>query len=108
MVKKNDRTVKILTEYLSKMNRICPIEKGILFGSYAHGKSSRFSDIDLAIFTKKANSKNRLLLTTLFLKETAELKLDIQPLVFPYQDYLTEENDFITQEIKKRGLIIFG
>ena len=108
MAKKKDWIIKTLKEYLSAMNRICPIEKGILFGSYAHGNPKKFSDIDLAIFTKKANNKNRLPLTALFLKETARLKLDIQPLIFPYQNYITGENDFVSEEIKKKGLSIFG
>ncbi|HOJ38893.1 MAG TPA: hypothetical protein PKX93_02525 [bacterium] len=46
--------------------------------------------------------KDRLFFTSLFLKETARFKLEIQPLVFPYRGYLTSDNDFIVQEIIKK------
>ena len=36
----------------------------------------------------------------------AKLKLDIQPIVFSYGDYMSEDNEFIAQEIKKKGLEI--
>lgn len=35
-----------------------------------------------------------------------ERKLDIQPIIYPYSDYLSGDNDFISKEIKKSGLEI--
>ena len=32
-----------------------------------------------------------------------KFKLDIQPLVFSYDDYFNEDNEFISNEIKKNG-----
>lgn len=108
MVKRQGEIIRVLRKFLTRMNRLCPIEKGILFGSYAKGKPGPFSDIDLAVFSREATETNRLALTSLFLKETAGLKLDIQPLVFPYEDYATDDNDFIVQEIRGKGIVVYG
>ncbi len=108
MVERNSEIVRILKDFLTQMNLLCPIEKGILFGSYAEGKPDEFSDIDLAIFSREADESNRLLLTSLFLKETARLKLDIQPLVFPYEDYVTDDNDFVVHQIREKGIVVYG
>jgi hypothetical protein len=44
---------------------------------------------------------------TLFLTKIAKYKLDIQPIAFSWKDYITEENDFIKNEIKKKGIEIY-
>jgi hypothetical protein len=72
------------------------------------GKSSKYSDIDLAIFSKAITDENRLEFTTKFLTKILGFKLDIQPIAFPYQDYINEENDFIKEEIKKKGIEIYS
>jgi len=100
--------VSRVREFLRRLNQICPIETGVLFGSCTTGRRGKDSDIDLAIFSREANERNILALTALFLKESAYLKLDIQPLVFPYEDYISENNEFVTTEIKNKGILVLG
>jgi len=97
---------KALTDYTAEISKVCPLKKAILFGSYASSSPHKDSDIDLALFSDQVNDNNRLKLMTLFLIEAVKYKLDIQPLAFSWKDYLDEENDFIRDEIKKRGVEI--
>ena len=55
MVKVPIKIRKVIDAYISDISSICPIEKVFLFGSYASGRVSEGSDIDLAIFSKKIN-----------------------------------------------------
>lgn len=103
-----DKIKEILKSYISEISNICPIDKVILYGSYASGHHEEESDIDLAIFSKAINESNRLRFATLFLMKIAKYNLDIQPQAFPLGDYFDEENDFIANEIKKRGIELYS
>ncbi|MDI6752018.1 MAG: nucleotidyltransferase domain-containing protein [bacterium] len=107
MAKVSAKIREALVDYTTEINKICPLKKAILFGSYASSSSRKHSDIDLALFSNRVNDKNRLRLMTLFFTKTAKYKLDIQPILFSWKDYLDEENDFIREEIKKRGVEVY-
>jgi predicted nucleotidyltransferase len=104
MAKKKAEIIRLVKQYLKEAESVCPVDKAVLFGSYAHGKAKKESDIDIAIFSRKVTDKNRLETMSRLIMLIAKLKLDIQPVVFPYADYLSGENDFISEEIKKKGL----
>ncbi|MBI5376413.1 MAG: nucleotidyltransferase domain-containing protein [Candidatus Schekmanbacteria bacterium] len=106
MSKVKTNIIKLLKEYITEVNKICPVEKAVLFGSYAKGLNNKDSDIDVAIFSKKVNEKNRLEIMSKLIMLINKFKVDIQPVVFPYRDYLNDDNDFISGEIKKRGMEI--
>ena len=42
---------KIIEDYVIKLSKVIPIEKVIIFGSYAKGNSHEYSDVDIAIFS---------------------------------------------------------
>jgi len=92
-----------LKNYLQELSQIYQLNHVILFGSIAHGKARKDSDIDLAIFSADATDQNRLEIMADCLLRTMPYKLDIQPLVFPLADY-NGDNDFIQQEIIERGI----
>jgi len=96
--------INILRRYLKEVEKICHIEKAFIFGSYAHGRAGKHSDIDMAIFSRNVNDENRLEVMTEAVALINNFKLAIQPLVFSYDDYFSEDNDFICNEIKKNGL----
>ena len=106
MVKTKTQVIKVPRNYLREAERVCHVEKAILFGSYAHGKASAQSDIDMAIFSRAVTDKNRIETMSKLLMLVSKLKVDIQPVVFSYEDYSTGDNDFITEEIKKKGIEI--
>jgi predicted nucleotidyltransferase len=108
MPKIKNKVTKILREYIEEVNKLCQIDKAILFGSHAHGKDKKVSDIDIAIFSRKINDENRLEIMSKFIMLIDKFKIDIQPIVFSYKDYLDEDNDFISNEIKRRGIEIYS
>lgn len=97
---------KLLKEYLKEVEKICHVDKAILFGSYVHGKTRKQSDIDIAVFSRNVTDENRLETMSKIIMLIDKLKLDIQPIVFSYEDYIKADNDFISNEIKKKGIEI--
>ncbi len=108
MAKKRDQVIKKVKDYLRRVNEKYPVDKAVLFGSYAAGRTHGASDIDLAVFSRVVTDRNRLKIAADMLRETSAYRLDIQPLVFSYRDYQSSENDFIREQIKRKGIVIFG
>ena len=110
MSKIKNRIRRAIKEYITEIKQICPIEKVVLFGSHAKRviDIDKDSDIDLAIFSRIITDENRLEFTTKFLVKIVKFKLDIQPIAFSYQDYIDEENDFVRDEIRKKGIEIYS
>lgn len=108
MAKLPAKLKQAISSYINEINAVCPIDKAILYGSYASGHAGVKSDIDLAIFSKAINDHNRLQVMTRYLMKVAKYKLDFQPLVFPYEDYFDADNDFIADEIKNKGIEVYN
>ena len=96
--------INIIERYLNDVEKICHVDKAFIFGSHAHGRASKHSDIDMAIFSRNVNDGNRLEVMARVIALINKYKIDIQPIVFSYEDYLSEDNDFISNEIKKNGV----
>lgn len=90
--------------YLENISKIIPIDKAILFGSYAKGNFSVDSDIDLAIFSSYFDGRDRLENFRLLFLEAMEFPLDIQPQPFTKDEML--KPDGIVSEIFKTGIEI--
>lgn len=101
-----DNLKKLIASFLEEIRPFCSLDKVILFGSITKGKAQAGSDIDLAIFSKSANNDNRLSLMSKIFTIVPKYKLDIQPLVFSFQDLGSADNAFIQQEIKNKGIVI--
>lgn len=108
MYKRKNNIKKAVEKYLLEINRLCPIDIAVLYGSHAKGSARKESDIDLAIFSKKITDYNRLKFMKIFLSHIYKYKMDFQPIAFNIKDYTSDENDFIRDEIKKRGKVVFG
>jgi len=106
MVKAKAEAVRILREYLKDIETVCHVDKSIMFGSYAAGRADMHSDIDIAIFSRNVDKKNRLAILSKAIMLIDRFKTDIQPVVFSYDDYLSNDNDFIVEQIKKKGFEI--
>jgi len=55
---------QIAREYAVDVSRELPVDKAILFGSYAKGYANERSDIDICFFLKDYNGKRRVDLLT--------------------------------------------
>jgi predicted nucleotidyltransferase len=108
VAKRHHFDMNVLKSYLADVEKICSIEKAFLFGSHARNVASKDSDIDVAIFSKTVNEANRLNLMSELVALVGKYRTDIQPVLFSYDDYLEEDNEFISIEIKGKGIEIFS
>ncbi len=106
MAKIPTAVIKTLNDYLRDIEKICHIDKAILFGSYVHGSVKKHSDIDIAIFSKQITEDNRLEIMAKLIASGGKFKRDIQPIAFSWEDYLSQDNDFIVNEIISKGIEI--
>lgn len=75
-----------------------------LFGSYAKGKSTEDSDIDIALIFNELDDSKRFELQVQLMMLAAQIDTRIEPHPFSYDDF-NSENPFVN-EIKKTGIEI--
>lgn len=78
-----------------------PIQKVILFGSYAKGIQHRWSDVDVCIISPKFKNAFSAL-QYLWLKRTSVTEPRVEPLGFSPKDF--KDDTSLTLEIKKYGI----
>ena len=81
-----------------------PVEKLILFGSYARGKANKESDIDLCIISSKFG-KDTMDELQFLLKKTRRIDTRIEPIPVSPQEYRNQDSP-LTIEIRKFGIEI--
>ena len=90
--------------FLNNISMKTPIEKAYLFGSYAKGNYDENSDVDLAIFSRYFNDKDRLDNFRLLFLEAMNFSVDLQPQPFTEDDLNNPEG--LVYEILKTGFEI--
>lgn len=50
---------EVIRNYISDVKRIMPIDKVILFGSYAKGTATKYSDVDLCFFSPSVEERSQ-------------------------------------------------
>lgn len=78
-----------------------PVEKAILFGSWAKGKAGKESDIDVCLVSS-GFGKDEISELQFLLKKTGEIDNRIEPIPLSTSDYLTNATPLVF-EIKKYG-----
>ena len=74
---------RIARSYAEDVKQVMPVEKAVLFGSYAKGYASGWSDVDICFFLSDYNGKERVdILTELFGMAGKYPDAPIEPLVF--------------------------
>ena len=108
--KRRKSTEEILRNITKKIIDKYKPQKIILFGSYAHGKQRKDSDIDLLVVKQtKSRHIDRAIRIREILKEENRF-FAIEPLVYTPQEIskrLEMEDDFI-KTILERGIILYG
>lgn len=99
-----DRVKEIIDNYLKalKENEI-PVKEAILFGSYAHGKYSEWSDIDIALVSTVFEG-DRFADRGKIRKINLSISSDLEVLPFHPKDF-TSEDPFV-KEIIETGVKI--
>jgi uncharacterized protein len=106
MVKIPDNIEKALSEYLRELSQDIPVKSAFLFGSYATGKWTKDSDIDVAIFSSYFANMGRIEAITFLLNRTLPYHLDIQPVAFDEKDLDQETDNPFIHEILTTGIKI--
>jgi predicted nucleotidyltransferase len=105
----NNKTKKTILAVVKKIQEEYQPEKIILFGSYAYGKPTESSDIDLFII--KESKKRRIDRFCEVRKIIRDIKgISIQPVVFTKAELerrMKLGDDFI-QEILTKGKVVYG
>ncbi|MCL2081457.1 MAG: nucleotidyltransferase domain-containing protein [Oscillospiraceae bacterium] len=94
----------VAKSYADEVRRVLPVEKAVLFGSYAKGTATKSSDVDIAFFFRDYGGKTRFDMGLLLLKLCRDYKVYFEPLAFEASD-IDRDNPFIN-EILRTGLEI--
>lgn len=80
---------QIVRQYVEDVKKAMPIDKAVLYGSYAKGTASEYSDIDICFFSKAFEDKHSIDVVT-----------DLLGLARKYRGVYIEPNAFPTSEIE--------
>ncbi|MEQ8201931.1 MAG: nucleotidyltransferase domain-containing protein [Syntrophomonadaceae bacterium] len=93
-----------IEKYVERIKQEIPVDKVLLFGSYASGTFDDGSDIDLAIFSNYFQGMKRVDGIAFLLSHALDYDLDIEPLAFTPDEY--SERLGMVDEILKTGIEI--
>ncbi|NMM65117.1 nucleotidyltransferase domain-containing protein [Clostridium sp. P21] len=102
MDKISESVQKIIAEYIRELGKQIPIQKAILFGSYAKGTIHRYSDVDIAIFSDYFKDMSRVDGIHFLLLSAMDYDMDIEPQPFTMDEY--REPVGLVEEILKTGI----
>jgi len=91
----------IIQQYIADVEKVMPIDKVYLYGSYAKGIHRENSDVDLCFFSRAFESRHSLdVLTELFyLKTKYDKDILIEPKAFPTSE-LFNDNPFVKEVLR--------
>jgi predicted nucleotidyltransferase len=94
--------IDIFLKELEKEN--ISVERAILFGSYAQGTNTPWSDIDLALFSS-AFEGDRFKDRNKIRRIKLQISSSLEPIPFPSDQYFAA--DPFVEQIKKTGISVF-
>ena len=104
MASQTTSVIKLLEKYLERLKtNSIPVQKAILFGSYAKGKPGKDSDIDVAVIST-AFKGDRYSDRRMIVPFRRGLDSRIEPMPFTPKDFA--EGGILIDEIKKTGQTI--
>lgn len=95
--------IERLNEYVNLVREHFPVQKVILFGSYAKGTAREYSDIDVAVIVDKIDN----ILESEY--KLYELRRDIDEMIEPliFEANSSDPSGFL-EEIQKTGEVIYS
>jgi predicted nucleotidyltransferase len=100
------KIIEHIREYVSVLRNEIPVNKVILFGSYARGKQHKSSDVDIAIISEKFGINPHEEGKYLFRKLWKISFANIDPMPYSPNDLLSKNPSPLLAEIKKYGIVI--
>jgi len=100
-----ENTKRIAEDYAEAVRRVLPVDKAVLFGSYANGNAQETSDVDICFFLNDFGGKSRVDIIGELLRLCRVYKgAFLEPIVFQTSE-IARGNPFV-QEIISTGLEI--
>jgi predicted nucleotidyltransferase len=94
---------EIARNFAEDVKQVMPVDKAILFGSYAKGYATELSDVDICFFLKNYNGKQRVEVITELLGMGGKYPdVAFEPLVFESAE-IQNDNPFV-REIIAEGI----
>ena len=89
---------RIARDYAVDVSHVLPIEKAVLFGSYARKTATELSDVDICFFLKSYNGKRRVDLVAQILGIGGEkyCRVGFEPIVFETSE-IQNDNPFVRE-----------
>jgi len=105
MVADTKTIVQTSKQYAEDVSRALPVDKVVLFGSYAKGTATAQSDIDLCFFLSSFNGERRVDILKRLFKLAGKYKgIYFEPTAFPSSE-IKKGNPFV-KEILSSGIEI--
>jgi len=97
-----EAVTQVAKQYADDVRRVMPVDKVMLFGSYAKGTADKMSDIDICFFLDSYSGKRRMDILEKLLWLTEGYKgAFFEPIVFETSE-LENDNPFV-KEILRTG-----
>jgi predicted nucleotidyltransferase len=103
MALSEDQVTKIIMGFITELRREIPIKEIILFGSYAQGNPSEYSDIDLAVISDWFEGKPKIENMQYLSKIAAAYNSLIEALPFTEEEYKNLDKRSFLASIVKSG-----
>jgi len=93
-----ETVAQIARDYAADVSRELPIEKAVLFGSYAKETATELSDVDICFFLKSYNGKRKVDLVAQILGIGGEkyCRVGFEPVVFETAE-IQNNNPFVRE-----------
>jgi predicted nucleotidyltransferase len=94
---------RVARDYAADVSREQPVDKALLFGSYAKGYATESSDVDICFFLKDYNGKQRVEIITALLGLSGKYRdVAFEPIAFETAE-IARGNPFV-REILSTGV----
>ncbi len=107
MVKTKAEVRQLIEEYAEALSSIITVDKIILYGSYADGHPTEWSDIDIAVISRDFEGKNRLDIQGMLAKRHVGCSSYLEPIGYSLEEYENAHHLTFLGEIKRTGLVIY-
>ena len=104
MAKIPTKVISLIKKFKNKIITELDVKKVFIFGSYAKGNYTINSDIDVCVIAQ--NIENNYLTMLQIAPKIIDIDTRIEPVVFSFDEYQSQETYGLLKEIKKYGIEI--
>lgn len=90
----------IVHQYVADVKRVMPVDRAVLYGSYAKGTATEYSDVDICFFLRDLNGKRKVDIVTDLLGIAGKYRdICIEPRAFPTSE-IENDNPFVREVLR--------